>query len=225
MSKTREMGFARLPRHVGIIPDGNRRWATERGLPSAEGYAAGIEPAFRLFEQCRDLGIEEVSIYGFTKENVHRPPEQVQRFREACVEAALGAIEAGASLLTVGDTDSPLFPDALRPFARERSIGDIRVNFLVNYGWQWDLFSALERARRGGDIPYSEVPRALASAGVSRVDLVVRWGGRRRLSGFLPLQCAYADFYVLGGLWPDLERGDFLEALDWYQDQDVTLGG
>jgi undecaprenyl diphosphate synthase len=93
-----------------------------------------------------------------------------------------------------------------------RSQGDIRVNLLVNYGWQWD-FASLERSG------------ALASAGVPRIDLVVRWGGRRRLSGFLPAQCAYADIYVVDTLWPDMTAQEFIDALQWYQAQDVTLGG
>ncbi len=144
------MRFSRLPRHVGFIPDGNRRWADARGLPRGEGYAPGIEPGLQLLELGRTVGIEEVSIYGFTKENVRRPSAQVEQFREACVEFGLGASEAGAALLAVGDADSPVFPEALHPFARQRGAGDIRVNLLVNYGWQWDLFTALERAREGG---------------------------------------------------------------------------
>ncbi len=219
------MEFARLPRHVGIIPDGNRRWAEQRGEPRRVGYAAGIPPGLRLLQLCRELGIEEASVYGFTKENVRRPSDQVEAFREACVEFGAQAVKAGAALHVVGDAASPVFPDALRPYTERRSTGDIRVNLLVNYGWQWDLFSAMENAKINGGLTYSEVPRALASGQVSRVDLVVRWGGRRRLSGFLPVQCAYADIYVMDTLWPDMELEEFVDALRWYQEQDVTLGG
>src|SRR5690606_7147823 len=125
----------------------------------------------------------------------------------------------------VGDADSAVFPPELRPFAEERSPGDLRVNLLVNYSWQWDLFQAMEQAKTNGGVTYTGVPRALASGEVSRVDLVVRWGGRRRLSGFLPVQCAYADFYVIETLWPDSQPEEFLGALEWYQQQDVTMGG
>lgn len=96
----------RLPRQIGFIPDGNRRWAEQRGLPKRAGYAAGIEPALRLISLCRSLGVEEVSAYGFTKENVRRPSDQVVAFQETCVEFALAALEAGVALLAVGDTDS-----------------------------------------------------------------------------------------------------------------------
>lgn len=219
------MEFSRIPRHVGFIPDGNRRWADARGLVRGGGYEPGVEPGLRLLELCRELGIEEVSVYGFTKENVRRPSAQVDAFRRACSEFGLRVAAAGAALLAVGDADSPIFPEALRPFAEERSKGDIKVNLLVNYGWQWDLFVALEHAKSSGGVPYSAVPRALASAQVSRVELVVRWGGYRRLSGFLPVQCAYADFHVIDTLWPDSRPEEFLDALAWYQEQDVTLGG
>ena len=219
------MEFSRIPRHVGFIPDGNRRWADARGLPRGAGYDPGVEPGLRLLDLCRELGIAEVSIYGFTKENVRRPAAQVELFREACAHFGLRAAAAGAALRVVGDADSPAFPDALRPFAERRSAGDVRVNLLVNSGWQWDLYSALQHARTNGGVAYSVVSKALASGEIPRVDLVVRWGGRRRLSGFLPVQCAYADLYVIETLWPDSRPAEFLDALSWYQEQDPTLGG
>ena len=219
------MTFARLPRHVGLIPDGNRRWAEARGLARREGYVAGMEPGFALLKACRQLGIEEVSIYGFTKENVHRPTAQVDAFCMACAEVGLRLVEEGTALLAVGDATSKMFPDALRPFAQTRSAGDLRVNFLVNYGWRWDLESTLKEPAALAEGPASAPLSTLASAAVSRVDLVVRWGGHRRLSGFLPIQCAYADIYVVDALWPDMQVQDFLGALRWYQHQDVTLGG
>jgi undecaprenyl diphosphate synthase len=92
----------------------------------------------------------------------------------------------------------------------------------VNYGWNWDLNHALEgdegKTRRN-------VADGIASAEISRIDLIVRWGGGRRLSGFLPIQSIYADFYVVDELWPNFSLDQFHDALAWYQDQDVTLGG
>src|SRR5450759_4058809 len=78
-----------IPRHVGFIPDGNRRWAMDRGLSKEGGYAHGIGPGLRLYEKCRECGIEEVSIYGFTQDNTRRPSIQKQAFSEACVVFAL----------------------------------------------------------------------------------------------------------------------------------------
>lgn len=205
----------RTPRHIGFIPDGNRRWADARGLPRHKGYAAGIEPGLRLLRRCEELGIDEVSAYAFTKENVRRPGPQVQAFRDASTAFALAAVDAGAALLAVGDADSPVFPDALRPFTGRRGPGRIRFNLLVNYSWRWDVTG---RPSRRGALP-------LRSADVTRVDLVVRWGGRQRLSGFLPIQCAYADFAFADTLWPDMRVAELTDALAWYGAQDVTLGG
>lgn len=202
---------AKLPRHIGFIPDGNRRWAAARGLPKEDGYAFGLAPGLALFEKCRSLGIEEVSVYGFTQDNTRRPSAQAERFRAACTEFALDIAGRGAALLVVGDERSPQFPAALKPFRRRVGQG-IKVNFLVNYGWEWDLDGL-----RGGGV--------LRSAEVSRLDLIVRWGGGRRLSGFLPVQSVYADFYVVDAFWPDFEMPQFEAALDWFAQQDRTLGG
>ena len=102
--------------------------------------------------------------------------------------------------------------------------GGLRINFLVNYSWSWDLNYAL---RQPSDTEKAghDLLKNIASREISRLDLIVRWGGRRRLSGFLPVQSIYADFFVVEDYWPDFRREHLQEALDWYQKQDVTLGG
>lgn len=217
--------FKRIPRHIGFIPDGNRRWAEAKGWPREDGYAFGIEPGLALLELCRRLGVEEASIYGFTQDNVRRPRGQVEAFRRECAEFSRRAIEAGAAFMALGDDRSAVFPDELRPYSRQRSAGDFKVTLLVNYSWEWDLKIALGRARNDKSITTRAVAKQLGSEDVSRVDLIVRWGGRQRLSGFLPCQSAYADFYAIDTLWPDAQPEELLHALRWYQGQDVTLGG
>lgn len=199
-----------LPRHIGFIPDGNRRWAAESGRPKQEGYAFGIEPGIAALEICRQLGISEISIYGFTQDNTKRPPPQVEAFRSACVAFGLESAGRGTSLLVVGDERSPLFPNELRQFRTRQGTG-MRVNLLANYGWEWDLAGLKE-----GQIRSQEV---------SRLDLIVRWGGGRRLSGFLPVQSVYADFFVIDDYWPDFRPEHLHRALDWFKLQDRTLGG
>lgn len=215
--------FKRLPEHIGVIPDGNRRWAAGRGLPKEAGYASGVAPGFEFYEQSLSLGIKELTLYGFTQDNTKRASVQTAAFRKACVEIAMGLTQRDAALLVVGNTDSPLFPEELIPFARQRQVfgkGSIRVNLLANYGWQWDLSHGVSGATNR-----SESTGALASNDISRMDLIIRWGGRHRLSGFLPVQSVYSDFYFLDDLWPDYHAGHLLEALRWYEGQDVTLGG
>lgn len=217
-------GGTRLPRHIGLIPDGNRRWARARGLAPAAGYAAGVGPGLRLLECAEAAGIEEVTAYGYTKENVCRPKDQVRGFERACIELAELAVARGTGVLVVGDVGSRRFPDVLRPWAYQRSPGRLRFNLVVNYNWQWDLAHALRTASRG---PYitNKPGSILGSSVIPRIDLVVRWGGRHRLSGFLPIQCAYADFYSIDTLWPDMQPESLYDALRWYARQEVTLGG
>ncbi len=204
------MARSSLPRHVGFIPDGNRRWAVEHGLAKSDGYTFGIAPGLHLFEMCQERGIKEASIYCFTQDNTRRPSTQKHAFTEATVTFAEEIARRGAAVLVVGDETSAQFPVALAPFRRRRGKG-MKVNLLVNYGWEWDLAGI----RNGG----------LRSAAVSRLDLIVRWGGGRRLSGFLPAQSVYADFYVCDDYWPDFRPQHFHDALAWFRIQDRTLGG
>ena len=99
-----------LPKHVGFIPDGNRRWAAGQGLPKQSGYQAGIGPGLALYELCKGLGIPEVSVYGFTQDNTRRAREQTEAYDTACVVFARAALEGGVALLAAGNTTSPLFP-------------------------------------------------------------------------------------------------------------------
>ena len=201
----------RIPKHIGIIPDGNRRWAKENGLQKEEGYAYGLQPGLQLLRLAQKYGIPEITYSGFTVDNCKRPKEQVRAFSEACVQAVQMITQENAMLHVIGNTDSACFPAQLLPYANNRrqpaQNGQTAVNFLVNYGWEWDMRNNW------------------ASRDIPRIDLVIRWGGMRRLSGFLPLQTVYADFYIVDDLWPDFQEKQFQNALQWYQKQDVTLGG
>jgi undecaprenyl diphosphate synthase len=217
--------FSRLPGHIGIIPDGNRRWALHNGLQKQDGYARGLDPGLMLYEMCLELGIPELTFYGFTQDNTKRPPVQVKAFQSACTEAVSMLSNRDASLLVVGDHASPFFPPELVEYTTRKTFGRdlMRVNFLVNYGWKWDLRRIFER--EGKVKGRADLLKQVASSNVSRIDLIIRWGGRRRLSGFLPVQSIYSDIYVVDDLWPEFRPEQFYRALEWYQDQDVTLGG
>lgn len=216
--------FKRLPKHIGIIPDGNRRWAVKNGYEKQEGYHFGIEPGFELYDICLNLGIKEMTFYGFTVDNTKRPAVQTKAFQEACVNAVEGLSNKDANLLVVGNSDSPLFPEKLLPYCNRVRFGRglMDLNFLVNYGWNWDLNNSLKNPKSEAS---GNVLDGIASADISRIDLLIRWGGRRRLSGFLPVQSIYSDIYILDELWPDFKPEQFYKALDWYQEQDITLGG
>jgi len=207
--------FKRIPAHIGIIPDGNRRWAQEQGYEKKDGYEHGINPGFELYEMMLAYGVKEATFYGFTKDNNKREKEQRDAFTKACIDSVALLSGRDANLLVIGNTNSPAFPAELRAYANKRvhfGRGLININFLVNYDWEWDLKNLMEH-------------KSLASEDIAKIDLLIRWGGRRRLSGFLPAQSVYADFFIVDEYWPDFQKSHFLDALRWYQDCDVTLGG
>ncbi|MTI68855.1 MAG: di-trans,poly-cis-decaprenylcistransferase [Firmicutes bacterium] len=210
----------RIPNHIGIIPDGNRRWALNKGLNKQEGYINGLDPGLKLFMLCKNLGVKEMTYYGFTMDNTKRPSIQTKAFTKACIKAVKMLSKEDASLLVIGNTDSAKFPKELIPYTKRKTFGSggIKVNFLVNYGWKWDLNNASKDKSKN-------IINALKSNDISRVDLIIRWGGRRRLSGFLPVQSVYSDFYVVNEYWPDFKPEHFYDAIKWYDNQDITLGG
>lgn len=213
----------RIPNHIGIIPDGNRRWAESKGLTKDKGYSlGGIAPGLLLFKLCQQAGIKEITYYGFTTDNTKRPSIQKVAFIKACIDSVKLLSKEDAELLVIGNTESKSFPKELLPYTTRRVFGKggIKVNFLVNYGWEWDLYSLKSSSNKNKSI----MP-TIHSNEISRIDLIIRWGGRRRLSGFLPVQSVYSDFYIIDDFWPDFKPEHFYNALNWYNTQDVTLGG
>ncbi|KGG80467.1 dihydroorotate dehydrogenase [Caloranaerobacter azorensis H53214] len=213
----------RIPKHIGIIPDGNRRWAVKNGFSKEMGYEKGLNPGIKVFELCSKIGVKELTFYGFTMDNTKRPSIQTKAFTKACIKAVELLSNKDASLLVVGNTDSPMFPKELLPYTNNRKTfgrGGIKVNFLVNYGWQWDVKNLINNQSNSNN-----VIGLLHSQDISRINLVIRWGGRKRLSGFLPLQTVYSDFYFIDDYWPDFKEKHFYQAIEWYNKQDITLGG
>lgn len=209
-----ESDTMRIPKHIGIIPDGNRRWAVGQGMEKKDGYVHGLTPGLDLLRAAKKAGIEEITYYGFTVDNCKRPKEQFTAFSKACVQAVELLKQEGAELLVIGNSNSDCFPEELKEYTSRKLVnrGGIRLNFLVNYGWNWDL-------------SHIAVDGKPWSSDISRIDMIIRWGGMVRLSGFLPIQSVYADFYSIPHMWPQYQDSDLFQALSWYEKQDVTLGG
>lgn len=143
-------------------------------------------------------------------------------FIDACIKSVELIANEDCELLVIGNADSPVFPEELKKYTKRTTMGKggIRVNFLVNYGWEWDL-----NLLKACDIKSKNIYDNIQSKDISRIDLLIRWGGRRRLSGFLPVQSVYSDIYIIDDLWPNFNKDHFFNALEWYKDQDITLGG
>ena len=217
--------FSRIPKHIGIIPDGNRRWAVKNSLSKESGYAHGVNPGFELYELMLHYGIKEATFYGFTKDNTSRPKLQSVAYKKACVDAVNLLANKDANLLVIGNTNSSSFPPELIKYANKRvnfGKGLININFLVNYDWNWDLSKSILNPPSTASKNMIDL---IESSDISRMDMIIRWGGKTRLSGFLPVQSVYSDFYVIDDFWPDFRPQHFTDALAWYQTCDVTLGG
>lgn len=212
----------RIPNHIGLIPDGNRRWAQNNGFEKQDGYEYGLDPGLQALRLAKKYGIKEITYYGFTTDNCKRPKNQINSFVKACVDAVNLIAQEDVSILVIGNTNSSLFPQELLKYTKRTDIGKggIKVNFLVNYGWDWDISSLNVNSSNRKNIMNS-----LHSKDISRIDLIIRWGGRKRLSGFLPVQSVYSDIYTIDDFWPDFRPEQFHDAIKWYDFQDVTLGG
>ena len=163
----------RIPNHIGIIPDGNRRWALDMGMTKEKGYECGLDPGLELFKLCEKMGIKEITYYGFTVDNTKRPKFQRLAFTKACVDAVNLLAEENVDLLVIGNTESDMFPKELLPFTVNRKKignGGVKVNFLVNYEWLWDLNNLPTENNN------SKLLDNIRSKDISRIDLIIRWG-------------------------------------------------
>ena len=176
--------FERIPKHIGIIPDGNRRWAEQNSMGKQKGYFYGIEPGFKLYELMIKYGIKEATFFGFTHDNTKRPKVQKEAFTKACVKAVEKLSNRDANLLVIGNNDSSIFPKELIKYANKRvkfGRGLININFLVNYDWKWDLNQAFASYNNSDSNSANyNLHDHIASADISRIDMIIRWGGRRR---------------------------------------------
>ncbi len=213
--------YNRIPKHVAIIPDGNRRWAEKNNMGKHEGYDYGVIVGLKAFDILKELGVEEITFFGFTQDNTKRPKVQYDAFSKACVNAVESLKDRDAEILVVGNTDSNMFPSELLPYTKRTTFGKggIKVNHLVNYGWYWDINQAFNNPSE------NNVLENIGSSEISKIDAVIRWGGRFRLSGMLPIQTVYADTYIIDDMWPDFSEQHIYDFMNWYQNQDVTLGG
>jgi undecaprenyl diphosphate synthase len=105
------------------------------------GYKEGLAPGLRILQLCKEVGVKELTYYGFTVDNTKRPATQTKAFVQACIDAVEMIAQEDVSLLVIGNTESKVFPEVLLPYTRRTNLGKggIKVNFLVNYGWEWDL--------------------------------------------------------------------------------------
>jgi short-chain Z-isoprenyl diphosphate synthase len=231
----------RLPQHVGVMLDGNRRWARSVGQSAAEGHAAGAANIEPLLEWCDEVGVEVVTLWLLSTDNLNRPPTEV----DTLLDIIAGAVESLAAqgrwrLHTVGALDLLPAPVAVRLKEAVQSTADVEgmlVNIAVPYGGRREIADAVrsllqEHAERGTSleelaevIDVEHIAEHLYTKGQPDPDLVIRTSGEQRLGGFLLWQSAQSEFYFCEAYWPDFRRVDFLRAIRAYAQRERRYGG
>ena len=220
--------LGQLPEHVGIIMDGNGRWAKKRLMPRSFGHRAGIESLHNIVRECIRLDLTALSVYAFSTENWKRPQQEVETLFSLFIQFIVKEIDEldanRVRIIVLGDLSQ--FPDRVRicmENAVERTKNNTGLSFCLclNYGGRAELIRAMKRIASSGisaeNIDEKLVSDNLYTAGLPELDLVIRTAGEQRLSNFMLWQAAYAEFVFTDTLWPDYKpenlRGNLIEFM------------
>jgi len=224
--------------HVGIIMDGNGRWARRRGKPRWRGHLAGVDSVRDVVRGSPDLGITTLTLYAFSSDNWKRPPAEVGRLfwllREYCRRETAELIDNGVTVSHLGRVDR-IPPSALAELRRTMAATArgtrLHLRLAIDYGSRWAVSEAVRRlsaAAAAGTldpqtISAEAVDRAIAN-GVPDPDLIVRTAGEQRLSDFLLWEAAYAELYFTDTLWPEFRREDLALAVSEFGRRERRFG-
>ena len=228
-------GLTKLPLHVGLIMDGNRRWAKSRLLPVSAGHAEGMKRMIALARKAKELGVRYFTVYALSTENLDRPAEELEKMFELIKKNFLPCVKklnaVGARLKVMGDLS--LFPDDVREAVErgielsERSVKDEDFTLIMAlcYGARKEIVDAANRAvRKNIEVTEAEFSKLLYLGDVPDPDFIIRTGGEVRLSNFLLWQCAYAELYFTDTLFPDFTGARFVKALQAYSSRTRRFG-
>ncbi len=225
----------RVPRHIGIIMDGNGRWARARGLPRAAGHRAGTEALRGVLRAAVEFGIEILTIYAFSTENWGRPETEVKALLaifERMIDRELSELhKEGVQLRHLGQLDR-LIPrlqqKVLDAIEMTKNNQQLTLNVAFDYGGRDELVHAVRRIVADG-VPAEQVDdtlisRYLYTAELPDPDMIIRTSGEMRVSNFLIWQGAYSEFYVIPTLWPDFGKDELYQALVNYNQRERRFG-
>ncbi|HZO94461.1 MAG TPA: isoprenyl transferase [Candidatus Baltobacteraceae bacterium] len=230
----------RLPKHVAIIMDGNRRWARSRRLPAIEGHRRGVIALREITRAASDWGIPMLTVYGFSTENWKRDKTEISLLLDLCVYFAQNELaelcrnDVRVNVIGRYEQLPPASRDALdRLVAKTAANRGLVLNLAVNYSARSELRDAVARmmrdVQRGAlapdDIEEDTLAGYLTTAGMPDPDLLIRPGGESRLSNFLLYQVAYAELVLRETFWPDFGRDQFADAIAEYQRRQRRFGG
>ena len=228
-----------IPKHVGVIIDGNRRWAVKNGISKLEGHRYGAENLKKLLPAVIKRGIPVVSIFVFSTENWRRPPEEVLKLMNLISEVFRNyfdwlkdqgvQVRISGRIADFSKEIRQIFGEAIEASKKNTKL---IANFCLGYGGREEIVQMVQRvaAETRGDaeaikkIDEDIINRNLYTAGLPDVDLLIRTGGGKRLSGFLPWQSVYAEFYFTETLWPDFDEAELDRALEDFSNRKRNFG-
>ena len=230
----------KLPQHLGIIMDGNGRWAKKRGLPRSAGHTAGANNFRTITRYCSSIGIKYLTVYAFSTENWKRPLEEVSAlmklFKQYLEEALRDFMDENIRVRFIGDVS--VFSEDLRNLiARVEKESSVKtgmvLNIAMNYGGRAEITHAVRELAaevQAGRIDpekigEEEISSRLYTAGQPDPDLIIRPSGECRISNFLLWQSAYAEYIIMDILWPDFKTADLDRALLEYSNRNRRFGG
>ncbi|GAC1683413.1 MAG: isoprenyl transferase [Candidatus Dormibacteraceae bacterium] len=225
-----------IPRHIGIIMDGNGRWARRRGRPASFGHRAGVRAIKRVLDACEKHGVKVLSIYAFSTENWSRPRTEVRALMRLFHETMLREIDEmhrrGVRIVFSGRRGelSPRMQDRIDEAVRRTAANTNGVlNVCLNYGGRAEITDAVRRlvaeGLEAGQVDEAAISSRLYNPDIPDPDLIIRTAGERRVSNFLLWQSAYSEMLVTDTLWPDFDEDDLKAALTDYASRVRRFGG
>lgn len=225
----------RLPQHMGIIIDGNGRWAKSRGLPRSAGHKAGSDNLKKQIEFLFDLGVKNLSLYCFSSENWKRPEQEVdylmQLFDEMLDEYKKDYIDRDVKIIISGDLSDERLPINVRTKAKE--LIDITsgktsniLNLCINYGGRQEILKAVnELVKLGEEVDEKTFEKHLYTYGMLPLDFIIRTSGEKRSSNFLPWQATYSEWEYPKKCWPSFSKRDMIKAIKSFMSRNRRFGG
>ncbi len=229
----------KLPRHVGIIMDGNGRWAERHGKPRLEGHRAGSESVRDITRASRELGIEALTLYAFSSQNWGRPADEVGGLmlllRDFLIDERAEILDHQIRLEAIGDTE--LLPALVKePLDELRAASShhrgMTLTLALSYGGRESITRAVRAAMRDavagtlapGDLDVERFSAYLPTAALPPVDLLIRTSGEQRISNFLLWELAYAELIFLDMQWPDFRRQHLYECIETFHARERRFG-
>lgn len=233
---TKKINPEKLPKHIAIIMDGNRRWARKKGLEDGKGHEEGSRNLQKIVEYCRDMGIKHLTVYALSTENWRkRSPKEVKGLFNLLIKIVQEKAEqyrkSGIKFFVLGNFQA--FPlkvkNAIKKVLKMTVVDEkIQFNMALNYGGRDEIVTAIKNIIRD-KVPSSKISEELVSKYLYThdqpdPDLIIRPGGEFRLSNFLIWQMSYAELYFTDILWPDFSPKELEKAILWYQERERRMG-